>query len=158
MNPPYRPQLISGFLAPRPGGYTHHAVDIGAAFGALVVSTTNGRVLERWLYEGSWRDGAGNSHDGGWYLRMEDDQGFIHYYSHLYRPAEVGNGQRVWVNQVLGFVGNTGAPGACPHLHYQVRHPGGNGRGAGPYNPTNELQALLNNDGWRRFAEYSRAV
>ena len=157
-NPPYPPQLISGFEAPRPGGSIHRAVDIGAAFGALVVCTTNGHVLDRWRYEGTWYSGAGQSADGGWYVRMQDDEGFIHYYAHLFQPAEVRPRQRVYADEVIGFVGNTGAPGACPHLHYQIRHPGGHGRGASPYDPTARLRDLLNDGGWRRWRDYSRTA
>lgn len=47
--PPYQPQFGAGVDAPR-GEHTHDAVDIGAAYGAPVVSTCQGTVFESWHY------------------------------------------------------------------------------------------------------------
>jgi hypothetical protein len=41
-------------------------------------------------------------------------------------------------------------------LHYQIRYPGGQGRGTRPYDPTSRLRELLNAGGWQRAREYTR--
>lgn len=128
-------------------GTGHGALDIMAPLGAEVVAPRAGRVLGvgEWQYAGERRDGAGYSDDGGWYVRLEADDGGTDYFAHLMQAPAVRSGQRVRVGHVLGYVGQTGnAASTCPHLHYGVRS-----RGGATIDPTPALTALFNAGDWR---------
>jgi murein DD-endopeptidase MepM/ murein hydrolase activator NlpD len=142
-----RPILFDSFFSPR-GNQVHKAIDITAAPGSLVISPVNGRVLESWTFQGEQRPGAGFSERGGWYVRLRDENGFIHYFAHLARRPRVRSGQRVRAGQILGEVGRTGAAApTCPHLHYSITSPGGS-----KINPFPELQPLWLAGDWKRRA------
>ena len=114
------------FDAPKHGGRLHHAIDIFGAPGLHIVTTVNGTVMQHWQYSGAKAAGpaGGKSEGGGYYVRLVDDHGYVHYYAHLRRPPMVGTGDRVRAGQVIGLLGQTGlAATSCPHLHYQVRRP-----------------------------------
>ena len=107
-------------------GRLHHAIDIFGAIGLHIVATIDGTVVQHWHYSGARSAGpaAGKSEGGGYYVRLIDDHGYVHYYAHLHRPPMVGSGDRVSAGQVIGLLGGTGlAASSCPHLHYQVRRP-----------------------------------
>jgi murein DD-endopeptidase MepM/ murein hydrolase activator NlpD len=104
----------------------HHAIDIFGVIGLHIVATMNGTVVQHYHYsEGRPAGpGASKSEGGGYYVRLIDDYGYVHYYSHLHRPPMVASGDRVPAGQVIGILGQTGlAANSCPHLHYQVRRP-----------------------------------
>jgi murein DD-endopeptidase MepM/ murein hydrolase activator NlpD len=104
----------------------HHAIDIFGAIGLHIVATTSGTVAQHWNYSRARSAGpaAGKSEGSGYYVRLIDDHGYVHYYAHLHRPPMVVKGDRVPAGQVIGLLGETGlAAGSCPHLHYQVRRP-----------------------------------
>ena len=114
------------FDAPKQGGRLHHAIDIFGAIGLHIVATASGTVAQHWYYSGARSAGpaAGQSEGGGYYVRIIDDQGYVHYYAHLHRPPIVRSGDRVPGGQVIGLLGQTGLnASSCPHLHYQVRRP-----------------------------------
>ncbi len=106
--------------APRSGGRTHTGVDMVAPTGTPLVSIENGYI---WSMNWHWAGGNG--------LYIRGDSGDIYYYAHMngYAPG-LGDGQRVGVGQLVGFVGSTGNS-AIPHLHLAYQ-PGG-GRLTNPY-------------------------
>lgn len=129
----------------RRGGRSHNAIDIFGSIGLWVVAATDGTVATTWIYEGDPRPGAGNSTDGGNFVRMIDTNGNVHYYAHMDKSPRVEPGETVTAGQLLGYLGRTGlAATTCPHLHYQVRRPSpwNPGRGGGPINPYRELRRV----------------
>lgn len=135
----------------RGGRFSHDAIDIFGAVGLEIIAAIGGTVVDYWSYEGQEWPGAGESHDGGNFVRMMDEHGFVHYYAHLRDRPLVSSGQTVVSGQLLGYLGRTGYS-ACPHLHYQVRRPaqaegryslnGYSTRGGGPENPYTALTLL----------------
>ena len=111
--PVYGPASFSDdFAAPRADTIWHHGNDIFARLGAPVLAVTSGE-----LFLVGWNT------LGGHRLWLRDDAGNEYYYAHLsaYSPVAV-NGARVEAGTVLGFVGESGAAGGVPHLHFEV-HP-----------------------------------
>lgn len=96
--------------APRGNGRRHEGVDIFAARGTAVVSSTDGIVTR-----------IGATPVGGnivWVLGPALQR---HYYAHLEKHADIAVGDRVVPGTVLGWVGDSGnARGTPPHLHYGV--------------------------------------
>lgn len=102
--------LTDTFTDPRPGGRTHHAIDIPAARGTPVVAAADGIILK-----------ATSERLGGRAVyQLSADSSHAFYYAHLSRVADdVAPGTRVTAGDVLGTVGATGnANGA--HLHFAV--------------------------------------
>lgn len=137
------------------GAHGHGAIDIFGCPGLEIIAPTSATVITSWRYQGSVRPGVSvnDTTDGGYYLRMVDHQGYVHYLAHMMQQAQVNMGQSVRAGQVLGYLGNTGrARSTCPHLHYQVKtprrydgpgnvngwHPMG-GRNANPYERLKQL-------------------
>jgi len=102
--------LEDSFTAPRPGGRTHHAIDIPAAQGTPVVASADGVILKT----------ATERLGGRVVYQLSADSMHVYYYAHLARvEATVQNGTRVESGDILGTVGTTGnAQG--PHLHFAV--------------------------------------
>lgn len=114
------------FHAPRRLGRPHHAIDIFGATGLHILATTGGTVVQHWQYSGTRASSpaAGKSEGGGYYVRLIDDQGYVHSYTHLHLPPLVRSGDRVEAGQLIGLMGQSGlASGSCPHLHYQIKTP-----------------------------------
>jgi murein DD-endopeptidase MepM/ murein hydrolase activator NlpD len=102
------------FAAPRADTIWHHGNDVFAAMGTPVLAVADGTLsLVGWNTLGGHR------------LWLTDGQGNEYYYAHLsaYSPLAV-NGARVQAGDVLGFVGESGASGGVPHLHFEI-HPRG---------------------------------
>lgn len=117
-------QLRDTWGSARSQGRRHEGIDIMAARGTKVFSSTAGVVTD-----------LRNNKLGGKVIWIAGPAGSYHYYAHLdkhKRGLDVGD----WVKkgQVIGYVGNTGnARGGSPHLHYGV-YLAGKGRGAvNPY-------------------------
>lgn len=117
-------QLRDTWGSARSSGRRHEGIDIMAARGTKVLSSTAGVVTD-----------LRNNKLGGKVIWIAGPAGSYHYYAHLdkhKRGLDVGD----WVKkgQVIGYVGNTGnARGGSPHLHYGV-YLAGKGRGAvNPY-------------------------
>ncbi|GAB4214151.1 MAG: peptidoglycan DD-metalloendopeptidase family protein [Roseiflexaceae bacterium] len=86
----------------------------GATAGATVVATLGGVAR---VFPNSW--------PGGNFIIITDAQsGWATAYGHLASIA-VAEGQTVAAGQPIGTVGSTGMSSG-PHLHYEVRSPGGN--------------------------------
>jgi len=109
--------------APHPGhspdnsdyGGAHHGNDLFAPRGAPVVAPRDGVVT---------RSGVASSTSGN-RVTIEDECGWGYYLGHLDAIAPgVGVGARVRAGQVIGAVGNTGAAGTAPHVHFNVHRDG----------------------------------
>lgn len=142
--PVERPILYDNFAEMR-GESQHGALDINCAWGTPVVSPRAGHVLTVWIYQGERRPGAGFSEKGGWYVWIEDDLGFKHYFAHMASEPLVRPGETVKAGQLIGYCGNTGnAEGGCAHLHYAVTAPNGQ-----KFNPFQTLDRIYTAGGWR---------
>jgi murein DD-endopeptidase MepM/ murein hydrolase activator NlpD len=107
---------VGEFHAPRSGGRIHEGFDVTAACGTPLVAVRNGRVLRRGFDPVLY----------GWYLLLHGEgERRSYFYAHMPRPAVAGKGQRVWVGERVGSVGETGnAVGTGCHLHFEI-HVGG---------------------------------
>jgi len=108
--------LVDTWGAARNADRTHEGIDIFAARGTPVISTTRGVV-------GSVRErGLGGRHVWVRGPGLEN-----HYYAHLDEWAEgLAVGDVVLPGDVLGYVGDSGnARGTPPHLHYGIYGKGG---------------------------------
>lgn len=96
--------------AARGRGRRHEGIDIFAARGTPVRSTTEG-VIAR----------IGENRLGGQVVWIMGPGGQRHYYAHLDRIADIQVGQRTAPGTIVGYVGNTGnARRTPPHLHYGI--------------------------------------
>jgi murein DD-endopeptidase MepM/ murein hydrolase activator NlpD len=98
--------VISVWGDPRDGGHRkHEGVDIGAPFGTPLLAVEDGVVSL------SYGGLGGNA------VHINNK----YYYAHLQSFARgLSNGQRVKKGDVIGFVGNSGAPNTPPHLHFSI--------------------------------------
>lgn len=119
----------SFFGAPRDGGKrSHKGIDIFAPKGTPVLAVTEGIVGHR------TKSGLG----GKVVWLSSAEKRFRLYYAHLDSQA-VRPGQRVFVGDTLGFVGNTGnARTTPPHLHFSIYK-----MGRGAVDPYPFVHALL---------------
>jgi murein DD-endopeptidase MepM/ murein hydrolase activator NlpD len=135
----------------------HEAQDIGAAYGAAVVSTCPGRVFDTWFYPSASdprkrnRPGASStfSEEVHGYVRVLGPENHVVYYAHLL-PVYVHPGQSVFTGDLLGRVYHAGRNG-IPHLHYQIRRPspGNPSVGGDAVDPLPRLRELWEAGGWR---------
>jgi len=103
-------RLADTWGAARAGGRRHEGIDIFAARGTPVLSTTEGVVMQ-----------VGTNNLGGQVVWVLGPGRQRHYYAHLEGYADIQRGQLVAAGDVLGYVGNTGnAKGTPPHLHYGI--------------------------------------
>jgi murein DD-endopeptidase MepM/ murein hydrolase activator NlpD len=113
--------LTDTWGAARSNGRRHEGIDIFAAKGTPIRSTTVGVVQK--ISEG----GA-----GGKAISILGPASSRHYYAHLQRFAALKVGDQVNVGTILGTVGDTGnAKGGRPHLHYGIYL--NDGRAVNPY-------------------------
>lgn len=92
--------------------HLHTGVDLRAAQGSPVVSSTHGQIIR------VDRDGVGKGEINGNAVFVRAPDGLIWAYLHLDQVA-VRVGQVVNAGQLLGAAGQTGRSTA-PHLHLQV--------------------------------------
>ena len=105
-------QVNDSWHAPRSGGERQHqGQDIFAPRGTPVLSATDGYVVS-----------VAENKLGGRTVSVVGAGGRIYYYAHLDGYAnDIGVGNRVTSQTVLGYVGTTGnAVGTSPHLHFGV--------------------------------------
>lgn len=105
-------RLRDTFTQARSEGRQHDAIDIMAAQGTPVLSTTDGRVLK--LFQ---------SDRGGVTLYELDPSGrYVYYYGHLMRYADgITEGKQLRRGDVIAYVGDTGNAGAGNfHLHFAI--------------------------------------
>lgn len=117
MGPEPECTVLDNFGDARSGGRTHEGVDLLASLGQDVYAVVDG-VLTR-------QAGADSSLSGNaWGLTATD--GTYYFYAHLsaFAPG-LAVGSAVKKGDIIGYVGDTGNPGAGNyHLHFEV-HPGG---------------------------------
>jgi murein DD-endopeptidase MepM/ murein hydrolase activator NlpD len=89
--------------------YLHKGIDLAYKQGTPIISTANGKVIEK----GYDVTGFGN------YILIRHKYGFFTKYAHMDK-VYVREGETVKQGQVVGTMGNTGLSTA-PHLHYEVR-------------------------------------
>lgn len=123
--------FIDSFGFPRqvgnPNQHWHEGTDVMARHGAEVVAVEGGTITRI----------GDDSGLGGLRIWLEGDSGNRYYYAHFSSYAEgLAVGDRVEAGQLIGHVGNTGAPGAAPHLHFEV-YP------AGSHDPVNPYPLLI---------------
>lgn len=104
-------QVADTWGGARSQGRRHEGVDIFAAEGTAVLSSTVGLV-----------EHIGVNDLGGKVVRVFGPNASRHYYAHLHDYApHLQEGHWVEVGSVLGYVGNTGNAKNTPaHLHYGI--------------------------------------
>ena len=113
--------FINDWGVAKPDGRFHQGVDLKAPVGTPVLAPTAGTVHQI------------TGTRGGLQFRLDGDDGYVHYGSHL---DSFGASGRVAAGDVIGTVGTSGnAVGGPPHLHYSVRF------GDGLINPYPSLRA-----------------
>ena len=110
----------------------HHGTDLGAGCGTPIKSAAPGRVI----FSG-WMGAYGNA------IMIRHPNGVVSLYGHMSR-RNLGPGNVVGRNEIIGRVGTTGASTGC-HLHFEVR------RGGRAFNP----QSLI---GFGRCPTYGKST
>ena len=102
-------EITDTWGASRSGGRSHEGVDIFAERGTPIYSATDGYVIRK-----------GHGKLGGNYVYVLGAGGRRYYYAHLDSFREdLKIGEKVSIETVLGYVGNTGnAAGTPAHLHF----------------------------------------
>lgn len=122
----------------RPGGI-HHAIDIFANEGSLVISPVSGYAYPNkqlgdtdteWKY----------FERGGYHCYVMGDDGILYYFAHLLSEPLVKPWQQVRAGQILGQVGRSGVVYGCPHLHFATYYTSEAGTKLGPLNPYRYLK------------------
>ncbi len=120
MDPAPRCEVLDNFGDPRSGGRRHEGTDIMATLGQAVYAVESGTITTKTV------NGATNAALSGNSLVLTRTDRTYYMYAHLsaFAPG-IELGSRVSSGQVIGYVGDTGNPGAGNyHLHFEV-HPGG---------------------------------
>lgn len=141
--------FIDSFGFPRqvgnPNQHWHEGSDIMAPSGREIVAVERGTITRV----------GDDSGLGGLRMWLEGDSGNRYYYAHFSSyAAGITVGTVVDPGTVLGGVGNTGAPGSAPHLHFEI-YPAGSDR---PINPYPLLKASWGDRPMRSEAEVSSGL
>jgi len=102
-----------GLGAPRPGGRSHAGLDLMGKRGEPIYAIDSGKVTR-----------SGYQSNGSLILDITGPRG-MYFYGHFDKIL-VGYGQSVKAGQLIGYMGDTGSPGAV-HLHLEVRPNGWSG-------------------------------
>ena len=112
--------LTDTWGAARSQGRSHEGIDIFAARGTPIQSTTQGIVRK-----------VGENNLGGRVVVVVGPGGAGHYYAHLEDYADIAPNDWVNAGDVIGYVGDSGnAKGTPPHVHYGIYI---NGSAVNPY-------------------------
>ena len=112
--------LTDTWGAARSQGRSHEGIDIFAARGTPIQSTTQGIVRK-----------VGENNLGGRVVVVVGPGGAGHYYAHLEGYADIMPDDWVNVGDIIGYVGDSGnAKGTPPHVHYGIYI---NGSAVNPY-------------------------
>ena len=112
--------LTDTWGAARSQGRSHEGIDIFAARGTPIQSTTQGIVRK-----------IGENNLGGRVVVVVGPGGAGHYYAHLEDYADIAPNDWVNAGDVIGYVGDSGnAKGTPPHVHYGIYI---NGSAVNPY-------------------------
>ena len=93
--------------APRGGGRAHACLDLMGSRGTPIYAIYSGTVTR-----------SGYQSNGALVLDITGSRGMM-FYGH-FSSINFSQGQSVKAGQVIGFMGDTGSPGAV-HLHLEVR-------------------------------------
>jgi murein DD-endopeptidase MepM/ murein hydrolase activator NlpD len=111
-------------------GHSHQGQDVMSSCGTKLVAARGG-VVKFKGYQGN----AGN------YLVIDaEGEDSDQAYMHLASPSPLDKGDRVYTNQFIGPVGQTGDATAC-HLHFEMWSAPGWYDGGAPFDPLPYLQA-----------------
>ena len=112
--------VLSNYADARSGGRAHEGVDILATLGQQVYTPSAGTLTMKYV------DGGTNSSLSGNAWGLEADDGNYYFFAHLSGFADgLAIGDKIARGQLIGYVGDTGNPGAGNyHLHFEI-HPGG---------------------------------
>jgi peptidoglycan hydrolase-like protein with peptidoglycan-binding domain len=102
-----------GLGAPRPGGRSHAGLDLMGNRGEPIYAIDSGTVTR-----------SGYQSNGAMILDITGPRG-MYFYGHFDKIL-VGYGESVKAGQLIGYMGDTGSPGAV-HLHLEVRPNGWSG-------------------------------
>jgi len=102
-----------GLGAPRPGGRSHAGLDLMGNRGEPIYAIDSGTVTR-----------SGYQSNGSLILDITGPRG-MYFYGHFDKIL-VGYGESVKAGQLIGYMGDTGSPGAV-HLHLEVRPNGWSG-------------------------------
>ena len=102
-----------GLGAPRPGGRSHAGLDLMGKRGEPIYAIDSGTVTR-----------SGYQSNGAMILDITGPRG-MYFYGHFDKIV-VGYGESVKAGQLIGYMGDTGSPGAV-HLHLEVRPNGWSG-------------------------------
>ncbi|MFT3852676.1 MAG: M23 family metallopeptidase [Ilumatobacteraceae bacterium] len=113
---------LDNFGDGRSGGRTHEGDDIVAPQNTFVYAVVDGTLTDQVKVGDSNASLSGNA----WYLTSAT--GVSYFYAHLDHFAELPVGATVKQGDVIGYVGDTGNPGAGNyHLHFGIAPNGRNG-------------------------------
>lgn len=102
-----------GLGAPRPGGRTHAGLDLMGKRGEPIYAIDSGTVTR-----------SGYQSNGSLILDITGSRG-MYFYGHFDKIL-FGYGDKVQAGDLIGYMGDTGSPGAV-HLHLEVRPNGWSG-------------------------------
>ena len=122
MQPTPRCDVLDNFGDPRSGGRTHAGSDMMATLGQEVYAMADGTLT----YQAKVGDGSAGSSLSGNLWKLTRADGTYYVYAHLSKFATgLAVGSKVYRGQLIGYVGDTGNPGAGNyHLHFEI-HPNG---------------------------------
>jgi murein DD-endopeptidase MepM/ murein hydrolase activator NlpD len=115
-----RCDILDSFGDPRSGGRSHEGVDMLATLGQQVFAAADGVLTTQYV------NGATNAALSGNAWRLSAADGSVFFYAHLsgFAPG-LTVGSSVAAGQLIGFVGDTGNPGAGNfHLHFEYQPDG----------------------------------
>ncbi|MGE0820462.1 MAG: peptidoglycan DD-metalloendopeptidase family protein [Candidatus Nanopelagicales bacterium] len=127
-----RAPVTAGKVCPAPGaafgsgwgaqraGHLHQGVDLVASRGTPILAVESGYILR-----------AGVQSNGAIRIVQQGGSGAKYFYGHMDRIT-VGAGSRVSRGQVIGYMGDTGSPGAV-HLHFEYWPSGRESAAVDPY-------------------------
>lgn len=109
----FYPQVLPtvGFQVSRGFSQSHPGIDFATSEGKPVFATAEGVVSD-----------VGVDSTYGNFLKIRHGPYYETFYGHL-QSVTVKKGEKVKMNTIVGFVGNTGRSSG-PHLHFEVRHKG----------------------------------
>lgn len=121
IKPTPRCEILDNFGDPRSGGRSHEGVDILADLGQEVYAVVGGTLIGQFTVDGPNSSLSGNA----WRLQATNRDLFIYAHLSAFAPGLVV-GATVQAGQLIGYVGDTGNPGAGNyHLHLEYHPTGG---------------------------------
>lgn len=98
------------------GGRLHAGLDL-----CFKSNGSTGRAIKSFTVGKVYKTGS-NPSGRGYYVVVQDNNGYFHIYQHLNKACTLSNGTAINIGTVVGGYGNSGASHGN-HLHYEVRPP-----------------------------------